>query len=89
MVGDALSITARMTIALEQVLIARADGDPDREWGWSSMLDRLLDVHLKLLQDNGCFKTLKVLDPELDARLTVTPSYRLIGMGGGTNSSSR
>ena len=77
--GESLSITARMTIALDQVRIARVDGDLERELGWTSMVDRLLDVHLKLLQANGRFQSLSVLDPELDERLTVRPSIKLIG----------
>lgn len=76
--GEGLSITARITIALAEVRAARTQSDLDREWAWSSMLDRLLSQHLVLLQANGR-PSLSVLDPELDERLTVKPSIRLIG----------
>lgn len=78
-----LSITARITIALEQVRIARRDGDLDREWAWTGMLDRLLGTHAELLKASGRYKSLKESDPELDARLTVKLSFKLIGRGTG------
>jgi hypothetical protein len=61
----------RIRIALNEIRTARDDGDWSRELGWSNMLDRLLDAHIKLLQMSGCFRPLEVVDAALAARLTV------------------
>lgn len=37
------SLAEQITTALEQVRAAREQREYDREWVWSSMLDRLLD----------------------------------------------
>lgn len=42
-----LPLTDRIVIALDQLKIARSDGDPTREWAWTGMLDRLLDRYLE------------------------------------------
>lgn len=75
------SLTARMGIALNEVRQAQYDRDPAREIAWLSVMDRQLDVHIKLMQAAGTFRKLSQLDPELDARLSVRLSYRLIGGG--------
>jgi hypothetical protein len=71
-------LTARITVALNELRLAR-DGDPSSELMRESWLNRLLDTHIKLKQAFGTFKPLAVLDPELDARLSVVPRIRLVG----------
>lgn len=38
-----LPLADRIVIALDQLRIARAEGDPTREWSWAEMMDKLLD----------------------------------------------
>jgi hypothetical protein len=74
-----LALTARISIALDQLKIARAEADPTREWSWGSMVDRMLDVHTKLLQESGRFRLLEEIDPELAERLTPpAPTIRFV-----------
>jgi len=42
-----LPLTDRIVIALDQLRIARRDGDPTREWAWGVLLDRLLDRYIE------------------------------------------
>jgi hypothetical protein len=40
-------LTDLMTYALGQLRTARADGNPGQEWGWTDILDGLLDRYLQ------------------------------------------
>lgn len=73
----ATSLAERITVALAELRAARDTGNTSSEWAWTSMLDRLID---RYATDAGC-RPLTDLDPELSARLTVTPRPRLIGAG--------
>jgi hypothetical protein len=64
-----LPVIARIAIAADQLRVARAEGDPSREWAWESMCNRLLDIHIGLMQECGTFRPLEELDPDLAERL--------------------
>lgn len=74
-----LPLTARIRTARNQMRCAQLDNDPSREFHWAQMMDRLLDRHINLMKAANTFRPLYILDPELDARLSVKLDYRLIG----------
>lgn len=43
-----LPLPDRIAIALDQLRIARAAGDPDGEWAWTQRLDELLDAYRRI-----------------------------------------
>lgn len=78
MLGDVPApLTRRISIACNEVRQAQYDRDPAREIAWLSVMDRQLDLHIKLMQAAGAFKKLSELDPELDRRLSVYVRYQL------------
>lgn len=76
---EPIPLTVRITIALNEVRTARAEGDASREWSWTSVLDRLTDRHIVLLKAASKFVPLEVCDPALSQQLTVKPHVRLVG----------
>lgn len=81
--GDAptapLPITDRIVIALDQLKIARAEGNPTQEFAWEGRMDRVIDAFINLLKGRNLFRPLSEIDPVLDARLTVKEGIKLIG----------
>lgn len=41
-----LPLTDRITIAWDQLRIARVEGDPNTELGWESVMNRLVDKYI-------------------------------------------
>lgn len=76
---EPIPLTARITIALNEVRAARTEGDASREWSWTSILDRLTDRHIILLKAASKFVPLEVCDAALSQHLTVHSRVRLVG----------
>lgn len=66
-------LSTRITNALAKTREARASGDMERELLWSEAVDRLLEEKIVLLKAADKWTPLSEADPELYARLTVTP----------------
>lgn len=66
-------LTARIANALAKTRDARTTGDLDRELLWSEAVDRLLEEKIVLMRAANKWTPLSEADPELYARLTVTP----------------